>query len=443
MPDIQPMSAIRYPALDQTELVSPPYDVLELKDKQAMLTRNAHNIVAVDLPHVPPKVAGPATAYQQAADQLTQWLSSGILRRDDVPGLYPYEQTYTHEGRVYQRRGLFCRVRLEEFGPTGTIHPHEQTFSGPKEDRLLLTRATRCNLSPVFGLYNDPQNTVTGTLFTGLGAPVAHASLPSMDGRSEVKSSLWRVTDAAAIHQVRKLLAEKHLYIADGHHRYGTSLNYRRELENTSGPLPHDHPANFVMFVLVAMQDPGLIIMPTHRTVSNLKGFSLDAFLAAAGSRLILAAPEKFPGDKLPELEKRLASWGNHAMAVYEPKSDQAIIVKPTNDDPLKEFAASASIAIHSAEWRALDVAILQELIFDRIVKPQFAPEGQLQWAFPHEAKDALHLCRHAHHQAGFVLQPTPLQAVRDLCHHNELMPQKSTFFYPKLATGMLINPLF
>ncbi len=442
MADVQPMYAIRYPVFEQTELVSPPYDVLELKHKQAMLARNNRNIVAIDLPHVPPKVAGPLEAYTHAADQLQAWLASGALVRDDIPALYPYQQTYTHEGREYQRRGLFCRVRLEEFGPTGNIHPHEQTFSGPKEDRLLLTRATRCNLSPVFGLYDDAHNAVTNALFAKLDDPIAEASLPSMDGRSQVQSTLWRVAAPGAIKHAQKLLADKHLYIADGHHRYGTSLNYRRELA-TSGPLPHDHPANFVMFVLVAMQDPGLIVMPTKRTISNLKGFSLDAFMAAAGSRLKLVTAEKHSGDELPALEKRLPSFGPHAMAVYDPAVDKAIVVKPGADDPLAEFMAAPSIADHSKAWRALDVAILQELVFERIVKPGFATGGDLAWAFPHEAKDVLQLCRHAHHQAGFVLQPTPLQAVRDLCNHNELMPQKSTFFYPKLATGMLINPLY
>lgn len=442
MADIQPMFAIRYPVFEQTTLVSPPYDVLELKDKQAMLAGNGHNIVAIDLPHVPPKVAGPQEAYNRAAAQLQNWLDSGVLVRDDVAALYPYEQTYTHEGRVYQRRGLFCRVRLEEFGPTGTIHPHEQTFSGPKEDRLLLTRATQCNLSPVFGLYDDAHNAVTTALFAELEDPIAEASLPAMDGQSRVQSKLWRVAGHSSIKHIQKLLADKHLYIADGHHRYGTSLNYRRELTSKHGPLPHDHPANFVMFVLVAMQDPGLIVMPTHRTVSNLKGFHLDAFMKAAGTRLKLATAETFAGDQLPQLEKRLASFGAHAMAVYDPAADRAIVIRPSTDDPLSEFMSASSISEHSKAWRTLDVAILQELIFDRIVKPNFAPGVDLSWAFPHEAKDVLHLCRHAHHQAGFVLQPTPLQAVRDLCNHNELMPQKSTFFYPKLATGMLMNPL-
>ncbi len=443
MVDIQPMYAIRYPIFEQTGLVSPPYDVLALQDKQSMLARNANNIVAVDLPHVPPKVAGPLQAYAHAASQLQAWLDSGVLVRDDVAALFPYEQTYTHEGRMYHRRGLFGRVRLEEFGGTGTIHPHEQTFSGPKEDRLLLTRATRCNISPVFGLYDDPHNAVTESLFAKLDDPIAEALLPSMDGQSRVKSTLWRVASAHSIRHMQKLLADKHLYIADGHHRYGTSLNYRRERVASNGTLPHDHPANFVMFVLVAMQDPGLIIMPTHRTVSNLKGFTLDKFMAAAGSRLKLATGEKFHGDQLPALEKRLPSFGAHAMAVYDPAADKAVVVMPTTDDPLREFLSAPTVADHSAAWRSLDVAILQELVFDQIVKPHFAAGGDVSWAFPHEAQEVLRLCHHAQHHAGFILQPTPLKAVRDLCNHNELMPQKSTFFYPKLATGMLINPLF
>lgn len=440
--NIQPMTPLRYPQAEQTTLVSPPYDVLELKDKQALMAKNPHNVVAIDLPHVPPKVAGPLSAYQRSAQLLQDWISSGVLLRDAVPALYPYEQTYTHEGRRYQRRGMFCRVGLEEFGPSGTIHPHEQTFSGPKEDRLLLMRATRCNLSPVFGLYDDAENAVTSRLFASPGDPIATASLPSMDGKSVVQSKLWRITDDAAIRSVQALLASKHIYIADGHHRYGTSLNYRREI-SAGGALPADHPANFGLFVLIAMQDPGLVVMPTHRTVANLQGFSLAAFMQAAGKRLELAVPETFTGDQLPELEKRLATWGLHAMVVYDPAADKALVIKPAADDPLGEFMDDPSIRGHSAAWRALDVAILQELIFDRIIKPHFVGVEPMSWAFPHDAGDVLHLCRSMGYQAGFLLGPTPLQAVAELCVHNELMPQKSTFFYPKLATGMVINPLF
>ncbi len=444
MADIQPLAAIRYPQTQQTDLISPPYDVLTMADKQHLLAKNPHNIAAIDLPHVPPKNAGPIAAYQQAAKTMESRLEQGVLKRDGTPALYPYEQIYTYDGKTYHRRGLFCRVRLEEFGPQGTIHPHEQTFSGPKEDRLMLMRATQANLSPVFGLYDDAANAVTGKLFAGAAGhtPLATAQLPSQDGKSQVASHLWAVTDPQVISAVQTLLREKHLYIADGHHRYGTCLNYRSEIAaKHGGAIPADHPANFALFVLIAMQDPGLIVLPTHRVAANLTGFTMDAFLQAAGNKLKRVS-DAISGGEIDSLEKRLPEYGAHAMGIYDPKTDRVVVVRPVDEDPLGKLSADPVLTGKSGPWRQLDVAILQHLIFDRVVAPAFAKGQAMQWAFPHVAHEVREMCQSGQFQAGFVLQPTPLEAVRQLCNANELMPQKSTFFYPKLATGMVINSL-
>ncbi|HMD53811.1 MAG TPA: DUF1015 domain-containing protein [Phycisphaerae bacterium] len=442
---IKPFAAIRYPQAQQTDLVSPPYDVLTAKDKDRLLQKNPHNIVEIDLPHVPPKNAGPQEVYHQAGKTLQHWITTGVLQRDGTETLYPYQQLYTHDGVTYRRRGLFCRVKLEEFGPAGMIHPHEQTFSGPKEDRLLLMRATRANLSPVFGLYDDPTNTVTDRLFGAISGLklLASAELPSMDGKSAVISELWSLKDPEAMAAVQKLMAPKHIYIADGHHRYSTCLNYRNEtVQNSGGQISPEHPVNFAMFVLIAMQDPGLIVLPTHRVTANLRNFSCEAFLKAGGNKLKkLSGP--LPGSQLSELEKKLPTFGKHAMGIYDPGRDEVVIAATAESDPLAAAGSDKDLAGKSPAWRQLDVAILQHLIFDQIVIPHFAADQNLQWAFPHEAHEVLELCRSGHYQAGFLLQPTPLDAVKQLCNANELMPQKSTFFYPKLATGMVINPLW
>ncbi len=442
MADIQPLAAIRYPQTEQTALVSPPYDVLSSADKQQLLARNPHNIVAVDLPHVPPRNAGPLEVYRQAAQTLENWMNQGVLRRDGTPALYPYAQRYTYDGQTYHRRGLFCRVRLEEFGPRGTIHPHEQTFSGPKEDRLLLMRATRANLSPVFGLYDDAANAVTGILFAAVAnqAPMAQAQFPSQDVQSQVISELWSVTDPEVIAAVRQALREKHLYIADGHHRYSTCLNYRAEITAQHGAaLPPDHPAQLALFVLIAMQDPGLIVLPTHRVVGNISGFTMDAFLQAAAGKL-QPMEDTISGLEIDTLEKRLKEYGAHAMGVYDPQIDRVVVVRPVDHDPLAKISSDPVLAGKSAAWRQLDMAILQHLVFDRVVAPAFAGERTLHWAFPHVAHEVREMCRSGQFQAGFLLQPTPLESVRQLCNAHELMPQKSTFFYPKLATGMVLN---
>jgi uncharacterized protein (DUF1015 family) len=454
---IAPLRGIRYPQQNQTAVVAPPYDVLSGEDKARLLAKDAHNIVAVDLPHIPPKNAGPDAAYEGAAATLKSWLASGVLRQDDKPAIYAYQQTYSAGKKTYKRRGFFCRVQLEDFGTEGTIHPHEQTFSGPKEDRLKLVRATKANLSPVFGLYDDPTNDVTDLLFEAVNSqpgakPLATADLPSQDGKSTVTSELWAVTDPAVIADVTEMMAAKHLYIADGHHRYTTSLNYRKELEaargSGGGALAKDDPANYALFVCIAMQDPGLIILPTHRVVAAgaLDGFYLEKFREVA-EKLGSVVETQFRGDNLHALEQALSqgSFGLHAIGVYDPVEDKAVVFKPKSDDPLKSDAA---LKDKSAAWRQLDVAILQHLVFERIIAPNFVKDknvSSMTWAFPHEAHEVATMTRTGagtQYRVGFLLQPTPLTAVRDLCNANELMPQKSTFFYPKLATGMVINSL-
>ena len=452
MAGVFPFSAIRYPQPKQSDLVAPPYDVLSGADKDRMLAKNPHNIVGIDLPHIPPKDAGPDAAYAAAAKLLSDYLASGVLKRDPVPALYAYRQTYSYAGVTYKRRGFFSRVKLEDFGPASTIHPHEQTFSGPKEDRLKLMRATKANLSPVFGLYDDAANDVTDLLFEAVGQSpaLAAAELPSLDGKHSVLSELWAVTDPAVIADIQKMMAGKHLYIADGHHRYTTSLNYRKDFGGRM--LDGNDPINYALFCLIAMQDPGLIIMPTHRVLAaaDLSEFYLDKFRDRAG-KFMQILETKYNGDSLANLEQDLSDggFGRHAMGVYDPVEDIALVIKPKHDDPLADFAADPALQGKSAAWRQLDVAILQHLVFERIVLPAFAKKaavasapGAMHYGFPHEAHEVTTMCRSGQYRVGFLLQPTPLTAVRDLCNANELMPQKSTFFYPKLATGMVINPL-
>ncbi len=214
MATIQPFRGIRYQTAAQNNDVStkiaPPYDVLDLADKQALLKRDPANFVGIDLPYVPAKAAGAPAGYQAAADQLGRWLADGTCVRDERPALYVYYQRYRHDGVEYTRRKFFARLRLEPFG-SGSVYPHEQTFGGPKEDRLCLTQATRCNLSPIFGLYPDPQNVVAEKLSAATKVtPTAIGTIDQVEGR------LWRVDDDSTIRAVTQLLADKPIYIADG-----------------------------------------------------------------------------------------------------------------------------------------------------------------------------------------------------------------------------------
>ncbi len=451
MPQIQPIPAIRYAVPDDGDIsrwIAPPYDVLDESAKATLLAGEAANIAGIDLPHLPAKTVGPDAVYERAGRTYRDWLAKGTLAQQSAPAVFVYQQTYTvagapgtaGPGKTFQRRGLIANVQLQPFGKPagggGGVHPHEQTFSGPKEDRLKLMRATRAQLSPIFGLYSDPAGGVGRSL-----EAVAARGKPTFHGRTandSVLHEVWAVDTPDAVAELTGSLAGFDVFIADGHHRYNTALNYQKELvEQTAGGLPADHPANFCLFVLVAMQDPGMIVLPTHRVLGGLSGFSMQAFIDAAGDPLTVTP---FSGKDLAALEAALPSAGPHAIGLFDPAetNNPLAIVTTKNDDPL-----AASHADMSPAWRSLDVAVAQHLIVEGVCQRRFGREGEpVLWKFPHDLDQLDTDARTKGYQLGLVMQATPLDAVRRVSEAGELMPQKSTFFYPKLATGLVINPL-
>ena len=456
MAQIHPIPAITYgypPDLDMLPVIAPPYDVLDETSKADLLARNDCNIVAVDLPHLPAKTVGPDATYAQAGQRYRAWLKDGTLKRRGKPALFAYRQSYTYHHHTYRRTGLFANVTIQPFGksPTGGggIHPHEQTFSGPKEDRLKLMRATKAQLSPIFGLHSDPANKV-GKLLAGVIERDA-CSFFGSTGNDGVLHEVWAIEDADDIAAFTAVLKDSDLFIADGHHRYNTALNYRAELIKANGgnPLPANHPANYCLFVLIAMQDAGMIVLPTHRVLGGMKGFSIDALKRAGAGKIKI---EAFKGKDLHALEAALPRHGPHAMGLYDPAHPDAplSIMTTVDADPLKATHGGQSPA-----WRQLDVAILQHLLVEQLLEPAFCggakgsaaatPGSQpvgVQWKFPHTLEAARDIAHHDGYQLAVIVQATPLESVRLVSEAGELMPQKSTFFYPKLATGLVINPL-
>lgn len=428
MADIRPFRAIRFSSRDLSRMVAPPYDILDANDKAALLVRSDRNMVAIDLPFVPPKSAGPPAAYDQAAKTFRAWQADGTLRQDDKPAIYVYHQQYAHSGRTYVRKMFFARLRLEEFGK-GQVFPHEQTFGGPKEDRLLLTRATKANLSPIFAVYPDSANTVASALDAAISGrePDARAEADNVENR------LWVVSDLAVLDNISGMMREKPVFIADGHHRYGTGLAYRNELGKT-GPLPADHAANFVLCVLAGMEDPGLLILPTHRVIHDVPQISVEALKEALKNEFDIAGVlEAKAGGTLMA---QLAVHGPLAMAAYSAADDNIMVFSPRDADLLRSYAPDRKPA-----WRRYGLAILHRYVLDEVITPLFLGGTP---ATIHYIKDTVSALSDAKANKGlaFIVQSTTMAELRDICTAGELMPQKSTYFFPKLATGMVINPL-
>ncbi|QOJ14174.1 MAG: DUF1015 domain-containing protein [Planctomycetia bacterium] len=425
---VRPFSAIRYAAPangDISARLAPPYDVLDQRDKDALLGRDSRNFVAIDLPHVPPKSAGPAAAYAGARSTLEAWLADGTFVRDTTPAIYVYEQRYEIDGRRYSRRKFLARLRLEAFGK-GSVFPHEQTFGGPKEDRLLLTQATECNLSPIFGLYEDSSNAVAARLRTAVGsdAPLLSGTLDGVENR------IWAVTDRAVIDDVQRAMSDRAVFIADGHHRYGTGLMYREALAAKRGALPEDHPANYVLCAFCAMEDEGLLILPTHRV---LPAVALDGAFWSSDPELVSTALRV---DTPAAALSALPGHGAQAFAMFSAVDRSYHVLKPRRADLLRGIAPE-----RSAGWHALALAVLHAYAIDRAVTPRAcggkAPEI-------HYVKNADAAVSEARETRGcvFLMQPNTMAELRAVCQAGDLMPQKSTFFFPKVASGLVIHPL-
>ncbi len=446
MPAIHPFRAVQYHngEGDVSDLVAPPYDVLSAADKQSYLSKNAKNIVSVDLPHVPPKELGPPEAYQQAAAALEAMLSDGTMTRREKPAIFAYRQTFEAEGQTFKRTGMACALDTVPFGTRegGGILPHEQTFSGPKEDRKALMEATATQLSPIFGLHPDDSGAATKVVHGVCDSRDPDMTADLGDG---VLHEVWTIEDEATISAYRDALAGEDVFIADGHHRYNTALNYLASLEE-QGAVPADHPARKTMFVLVGMSDPGLYIGPTHRVLGGMSEYSIDAFQKAAEGILQIEPCDNNPEKFDHEIEHWAAKGHDNVMGLMDFETGLCFVCFPATPDPLED-----SFPEKPRAWRTLDVAIIQHLIVEEICEPTLNSGNPVKWAFPHSIREVLEIGKGSETGAGggagfaqlaVIVKPTPMDAVRDVSHANELMPQKSTFFFPKLATGLFVNPL-
>lgn len=436
MADVRPLPGIRY--TDEAHLaalVTPPYDVISPEMQTRYYERDPHNIIRLELGREQPE-DDLDNRYTRAAATFAEWRRTGVLRQDD-PSLYLYEQRFTSGGQHYIRTSLLARVRLEPW-EAGVILPHERTLSKPKDDRLKLTRACAATLSPIMSLYDDPENELATALDTLRAAPPAAAFT---DDAGEVHR-LWVVNDEALAAQIAAFFADRQLYIADGHHRYETALNYREEIRALRHDLPVDAAANFTLMGLSALEDAGLAVLPTHRI---LRGLDVDRLAALDETLAATFTSEPLAGDSA-DWAQVLADAEESGTAFVLVRSDGARMIR------LTDAGRAAMQAIHgddvgtSNAWRTLDVAVLHALVLDAAlgVTPDAVRAGE-HVSYTRDADAAAMAVRTGENgaQLAVILNATPPAAIRDVARAGDRMPQKSTYFYPKLITGLVINPLW
>ena len=416
---------------DISDLAAPPYDVISDRQRATLLARNAHNVVALELPEGPLDPAAPGNRYETGRKRLQQWRDTGVLVRDHRPAIYVLEQRYEIDGREVRRRAFIAEVGLHAF-EEGVVLPHERTLPKALGDRFNLTRACAANFSQVFGLYSDP-GAVTDRYFEE--AMEGRVSMTATDADGVV-SNVWTLADPDAIDALSRALEHKQVFIADGHHRYTTALAYRderRSADAAAGVTPVDPDYDYVMMALVNMDDPNLIVLPTHRVADSRTSFDAQSVRAALADAFELSdlAPSS------ASAEEALASTDRPAFVAALRGADTPFLAALKPDADL-----DALIPLdRSREWKSLDVAILQELVLNPLfdIHPDRG-ETLDRLSFVKDTADALAATEH--HDAAFVLRATRMGQMRAVALAGETMPQKSTYFYPKLLSGLVVRAM-
>ncbi|HEY2411212.1 MAG TPA: DUF1015 domain-containing protein [Pirellulaceae bacterium] len=447
MPTIQPFRGLRY-NLGQvgslSDVITPPYDVISPEFQDELYKKHPANFIRLELNRDEPGDNESQNKYTRAAKFLKNWRQEGVMQVDPDPALYVYHQTFQLGGREVTRRGFMTRVRLERFGE-GKIYPHEETHSGPKADRLNLTKACRANLSQIFGLYPDPENAAQNKLEEAIAGQTPLTATDHLG----VVHRLWPVTNVKTITEVSALVDPKPLFIADGHHRYETACNYR-DLLAQQGPLDANHPANFVLTQCVSMNDPGLLVLPTHRLFRGLKPITSEQLQARLGAHFDTRTIAK-GADRAPSLWEDLEIAGDQGRLAFYTAEDDTWTHATITDEGKHRLAEIAGE--HSTDWQSLGVSILHRLVMDSLLKLTDLPKPM----YVHSAEEVAEALRKGdtagrdatgqmgsggRFELACLVMPATVQHVQAISEHNERMPAKSTYFYPKLLGGMVVHLL-
>ncbi len=435
MAEVRPLRGIRY-NIDKVgniaDVVTPPYDVISKEAQASYYARSPYNIIRLELGQTTPEDGPLNTVYTRAASTLAEWRLQQVLQEETAPCYYVYAQTFTHEGQQYTRTSLIARVRLEQWDAK-VILPHEHTLAKAKNDRLQLLRACAANLSPIMSLYDDPQGRIRRLLLSY----AEHAEIQFADEAGE-QHRLHPIRDVDQIASIQDFFIQRQLYIADGHHRYETALAYQQEIREQRKELYPEDAANFVLMALIDVDDPGMLVLPTHRMLFGLDQQKLDSLTEANFAHYfnVQKVPATFESESL--VQQMIAAGENQPALVFS--TGRQTLLLTLNEQGKQQMQESG----HSAAWNSLDVAVAQQLILERILglNAENMTAGT-HVSYTRNPQDALQAVRTGEAQAALLLNATRVRQIRDVAQADDRMPQKSTYFYPKLITGLVINPLW
>ncbi len=427
MADIRPFRGLRYDLqqVSAAKVVTQPYDKITPQMQEGYYAASPYNLVRIILGCREDSDNTVQNVYSRAADYAREWRRKGILQRDSAPSIYAYSQTFAAPtGGSFERRSFIALGRVEDYAAK-VVFRHEQTLAKPKADRLDLLRSTRAHYEQLFLLYEDSGG--IDSLLTG-----AAQGKPAIDVADEygVAHRVWQISEPGVIASVQEKMRDKKLVIADGHHRYETALNYRNESRTKTPDAGPDAPYEFVMMTFVNMNDPGLLILPTHRVVHSLSSFSLDEFLNTA--REFFAVEEVDPTIDASRATTLLRERGQAGTALLAATPNRATLLHSP------KASTSRFLGGFSAQQQALDVVQLHKVLLEGVLKlSEESIRNQQNLSYVREASEALDTVRGGRANIAFLMNPCRVQQVRDIAFAGEVMPQKSTDFYPKLLSGL------
>lgn len=432
---IKPFRGLRYNQgviTDMASVMTPPYDVISPQEQERYYQIHPNNIIRLDFGKDLPGDSEKANKYTRAAEFFRAWRKEGILRQEDSPAIYIYDQEFLSGNIWLTRRGFIALVRLEPFDK-GSIYPHEQTLPGPKADRLKLTQSCRANLSSIFALFPDETNEIDADLLA------MTSTKPEVDFVDDtgVKNKLWVIKEKQTIDRLVGRMKEKPLFIADGHHRYETALVYKEQMQKEHGGSQADLPSDYVMMVCVSMNNKGLKILPAHRLVRNIKDFRLDRILPVLHESFQIELLGK--GCAVKDCMARLNNAPEtHAFIMYAGQEGAYYKLSLNNEKIIDTIFAN-----DHPEWRHLDAGILHGVIINKVLGIAADDVTIKEYVkYVKEETEAVSLVRSGQYQLAFFLKPTRIEQVKEIASARKVMPPKSTYFYPKLITGIVINSL-
>jgi len=422
--EICPFCGVRYNleiVKDMASVICPPYDVISKDEQKAYYEKSPYNIIRLEHAMELPDDSDNDNRHTRASATLNQWLKDRVLVTDHVPSLYIHEQTFTYQGVRKRRLGFTACVRLEPWEKRMVL-PHENTVAGIKSDRLDLMRACNANFSPLFGLYEDPGQKIAKLL------SVQTSRKPALDFATDGEvHRLWVASEPEFIQRISHFLAPKPIYIADGHHRYETALAYQSEKRQHSPYFSGHEAFNFVMMTLVSFSDSGLLVLPVHRVVRGISTEDIDRFAKELAAVFDIESLPIENATKMPEIRGAIAR-----MVGLKKGFITGLKLRP--DVHVKTLMPRD----HSDAYNKLEVNILQHLVLDKLT----AIESGVSIAYTPNAEAAVNMVDRGDYQLAFILNPIALSAIKAVADANDRMPGKSTYFYPKLPTGLVINLL-